>query len=1604
MRPCSVPQDNDSSDVGDLASLIQEVECYSPAASVLSNTSVTEIDVSPLTAQIPQDLCVGYGYSIDFETISEVCDYNFFQGYAGKCGYQLTEDFLSAINKHKIKLVREISSVLGAGFSFLKNFKPRERFADELMDKVCSSFSRAVYDLRPKCIDFLQSYVIPATIRSIYSFNVIDGKLERRMTYPEMEQFFLYYATTLERLIMAKIINYWEDFCDSNGFFLSLLSPGVDYSNPFDRAYCSYGITTPHIDYPAAFLCMFGSCLSFLAIDKIEDMMDDFVSKFVEELKSVVRCKCAYICGYSNNACDDIKVLRGELNVLIKKEFYKKVREEKVKDDIVNFLGELIIWNHHSKTIERNRLLIFESIINNVYESLASGLIRDLRNIFKYFQCKLTKSMKCMSRVGNLHIVIENKFMLKLHPEDSYNIFSIRNKFFAKYIEAIRGKFHTMLKEEYKFPDGTVVGMVDWDEISKNMLPVAERAVSSILNEEYLCLSEVLSNARVVDDIGESFTRIRNVTSEERDSIFKFAIHNVDQQMGELFKKIWIDLIDNKEINFSKDDGYDYKDIKCERGVVSVDDVGSVSFPQLEGGDILVSTCSEQGELPLVASFPVDDLDLFSSAARVDKIFNTWGLNLHPDDDRLVLVVRKKFSSKIRKHVRELFSNMLDSNTLLSSGKVLRKCSWPLVSNELYPIALESVGPILDEQYLELDRILSESRVVDVVAHDISSCTVREVTDDEKNNLMVSSRKLVCRRLVHSFRLSWLEVTECSRSAGYGYKEISDDLDTGAIEGSWGVRLCYSDNIAILSARRRFSSEIIVCIRNKFHEMIKNRYVFDDGTVIGRVAWFRVSRKLFPIAKEEVKNILEDESKELEKIICRSRVLVDSGVYRELTDEEKRIVLENVMKLVYKKLKPLLSSAWANVIASLHRSSVEEGGIFASDDLFLPSVDFINIGKVNTGFTEDVWGVMLRYEDDIAILNVRRKFSSEISRRVRSKFIEIKKKGYKSDDGTTIGRFPWKNVSKKLVPIAEKEVVPIVEDEFTKINEILSKSRLIVSGSDLTKELTSEERSSIMKTIMKSICRQFISMFSVIWKEVIKMSVDDENLEMPGNMLCRGYEKGGCKVKLRCVDNIAIFNIRREYSSKIASVLRNKFCEMLRDEHKFENNSILGSFSWVKVSRKLSPIVKETVRDIIEDEKKKLEEVLFDSRVVVDPTIDRKLENRERRIVLKNIVKFINKGLKFLCSRVWSDVISSSGDDYGSADNCITDKVSLLPNDLVEVRKVDTGFEVDGHVIMFCYDDDIAILNVKRKFSFEINRCIRNKFIEMLKNKCEFHDGTVIGNFPWKTLSKNILPIATREISPVIEKERIEINDVLLKSIVISCSSSDGCYGIARKLMSKERCGILEYIMKSIYRREIHGFSRIWLDVLKLQEKKCLKGNENLRVRNDESETLEPEESYSPLCLLDLREVHVEELDNIRLEFVGSLGPIIGEVVGSSPLDSSYNLEDMMSYVAERSYGLFKGGGFLDRVKLLLSDAMVSESGEDRLLTDREREYISQLFMDSIDSDMDYLIRKRTGVLAGASARPSSITWFGCADNVGYMRKKITEYRDFSEKSNCYNC
>ncbi|WP_175330345.1 hypothetical protein, partial [Candidatus Ichthyocystis hellenicum] len=1398
----------------------------------------------PTSGQLPQYLYNWYGYVGNIETISEVCNDCFLQEYAVRCGYQLTEDFLSVMNKHKIKFVDEVDSILTnlySSFNFLRESRHNLVNIEDLINNVSLSFSKKVYELRPKCIDVLRHDVIPAVIRIIFDSKVIDGSCERNMTYPEMEQLFLRFVTALEKLIMVKVMKYWSCFCNSNKDLLSLI-PSVDYSNPFIFAHSLYGISDLNVNCLATFTNRFGTNISFMAIAKIDEMVSMFISKCNDSLRVLVNSKCSCICHYNCRAYDCFNELSDKFTDLAGEEFDRKIIEEEVKDKFINFLNNIAILNSN-EIAETNRVLIFDSIVEymrNLF--LANTVSSDAYKIISNFQRGISlyqrllmfgKDSSATKNVWNLKKnrwrLRKNRWGLSLHPGDDHKISSIERRFIIKSRKVVKDGFCSIIKEKGKF----LYSSVDWDNISKKIFPIG--TIRYIANDEHGELSRFLHGVRVIEriDMFDGYSAgTRKATPEEIDNILKISINRLYIRNIILFNRIRKNLIQNKKSNTSKDICLGRELRRPCKNISSDSDADTSSDSDidntLKGDDLLVTNRSVQSNLPVVTSMKTVPL------VRRDKIINMWGLNLHPDDDKLIFFIRKKFSVQIKDHLLILFYDMLERCKVLPSGAILRNSSWDAISNELSTIAKISVASITEKQREELGEVLSKSRIVAVNDDQTSSC-MRKVTDDEKKELMICADKLIDKRLKASIRSLWLRVVDkYSTNLGCNHEEKYEyDYSRVCKVGSLGVRLRHSDNAAIVNTRKKFLPMIKSGVYDKFSSMLRDKYEFSDGAFIGAFAWFRVSKKLIPIAEEEVKPILKNQQEELEEIVHKARVVVDSEVDRELTEDEKSIVLENIMKFVSASLKKLLSNSWKNLLISVRCDRI---GVSDSISTTSSKGDCITEFTSSSSNAIDVTGAYSRdegnrlkvricHEDDNYILSIRRKFSSEIYNYASDRFSAMIKGGYKFDDGTALGVCAWKGIYRKVLPIIKNEVDVIVERERKEIGDALLRSRVDISlpSSDSTtitmtmREITSEESLVILETIMKSVHKQMMYNFGRIWNRIIRVPLEDLG-DVSRVRLGKGREylpsiEDRWGVKLHPKDDNNISFIRRKFIAESRKVIRDKFFSILNGGHK-EKHKFLGiSDDWGTISKELFPIAQETVRHLVHAEHEELSTLLSVALVIEDICIfdglyagTRKVTPEERDGILRISTSHVYNRNRELSSRIWKELISSKkfniprGTDFGGEfendmDSLYTNHsvqtelpvvTSISPELLGKRDKIISIWKVNLHP-----DDDKIISFIIRKFSIQIRTHLDKLFCGMLESKTVLPSGVVLRDSSWTVISGELSKIATESVDLITKKQYEELDIALSKSRIVDVNKSRSSSCIIRKVTDYEKKGLM---------------------------------------------------------------------------------------------------------------------------------------------------------------------------------------------------------------------
>ncbi|CUT17671.1 MULTISPECIES: hypothetical protein [Candidatus Ichthyocystis] len=501
--------------------------------------------------------------------------------------------------------------------------------------------------------------------------------------------------------------------------------------------------------------------------------------------------------------------------------------------------------------------------------------------------------------------------------------------------------------------------------------------------------------------------------------------------------------------------------------------VGNKSNPEsvvVEGSDLLIISPSiSQLQLGVEEnyyhSYSSASENLDSSLLNLEShnlIVDRWGININSDDDKLISRIRRKFSLKIKKCLTKLFLKILNDKSIIVNSSMESTCSWYLVSHEILPIAIKSVEKIMKDQYEEIDKALSMVRVVDIYEYGVSSLhMVRVITNDEKNDLMERAKVSINKRLHGIINFTWRRLAKFPKRR----------IDRKYRNGISGINLSCKDKKYICSIRRKFSSRIRSRLCDKFNAMISDKHQFSDGSIIGVFTWSKVSKELFPIAKVEVKDILEDEIKELYSVISRARIVVNSETDRFISDDEKFTVLTDLKRIVDRSLMCLCSKSFGEVLSSL-------GGNFSDS---VASVVSDDVGAVYGGVKGGDFRINFYFEDDVSIFRVKKKFYAEIKRCIINKFTEIVCEG-------RVDLLPWVKVSTKLLPIIKKEIYPIMERKRVEIGSILSKSRASfckLGGDSIIRRLTYKERCMSLSDIMRKSYRYLLSNFGRLWSTVI---------------------------------------------------------------------------------------------------------------------------------------------------------------------------------------------------------------------------------------------------------------------------------------------------------------------------------------------------------------------------------------------------------------------------------------------------------------------------------------------------------------------------------------
>uniref|UniRef100_UPI003B9680B3 hypothetical protein n=1 Tax=Candidatus Ichthyocystis hellenicum TaxID=1561003 RepID=UPI003B9680B3 len=322
-------------------------------------------------------ICANYGYSVFTADITQCLSYGFFLDYALRNGYSLTPNFLSQLNGLRTLLSDHIDECLSSNNlgSFLvkldrSNLLPSHLLM--LMNNYSLNFSNSASLVRSRLINFLRSTIIPALVGIINQNTVVRGLNECRLIYSDRDRLFLHVVTVFERLIMLRLMNYWNSFCAINQDFLSLL-PGTDYSNPFIVARDNCDFIIPDVSSPAAFTTVHGIYLSFIAVNYLDNIIENTVLIVVDLLRPVILEKVTRIC----SDFIFLKELRESgnraLSPIIHGEFSRFV-DSHVGPEITRFLNETLIWSQRELSADELQPFV-TGVISAIYRSVESNLI-----------------------------------------------------------------------------------------------------------------------------------------------------------------------------------------------------------------------------------------------------------------------------------------------------------------------------------------------------------------------------------------------------------------------------------------------------------------------------------------------------------------------------------------------------------------------------------------------------------------------------------------------------------------------------------------------------------------------------------------------------------------------------------------------------------------------------------------------------------------------------------------------------------------------------------------------------------------------------------------------------------------------------------------------------------------------------------------------------------------------------------------------------------------------------------------------------------------------------------------------------------------------------
>ncbi|WP_092483980.1 hypothetical protein [Candidatus Ichthyocystis hellenicum] len=1012
--------------------------------------------------ELLQSLCCGYGSCVNFEAVKDVYKDDFFQQHAKGSGYQFTENFLSIINKYKTEFISEVDVIL-SGLDSVLGDKTIDTTIPCFMDKACSYFCNAFYQLRPRCVDVLQSRIIPTIVKSIFRYNIVCSSDDRRMTYPEMEKFFLHCVTSLERLIILRAINRWDDLCAANSHALSLVSD-TDYTNPFHHFHYDDSAGTILVNRPAAFLYKFGAYISFIASAKIDTVVSYFISKYSVKLKKIVYSECYRISLHSSDPSCYIKEFKKELRVFILKTFKNIVIEEKVVDTLNSFLGEIITWDDvAAELVKKDKFVVFNEVIMHSYKLLEGTIYKCVCDIVDHFQKVLS---------------LYRRFQLNVHPDDflcdkyGYIInIDIAEIYKDKFFQLYAGRKGYQLTEDF---------LLIINKYKKKLINRADTIFSS--------LSDFFVGIVVRSTVVCFMNRMCSSFCESAYNLIPRCINVLKSYIIPPVVKsiLYANVIDGGSVRGMT---YNEKEQFFLHYVTSLE-----RLIMLRAINHWSNFCHSNGHvLSLVAD--IDYSNPFQHFHCDDKV----GVNLSSHPSAFVYNFGAYISFVAFYKVDEIVSNFVKKHSALLKNSFYRKCFHvsknnsggkdcrddfeKLIRELRYFIPKEFRSKLTDGGVVDvLSDFLSKSLVwsehdggAEVVEIDHLPVIVDEIIDYMYKSLEYSVYDDMCGIAIHFQCISTLSSLYLSPVTIYKLGLIVDKLD---------LNVHPDDCSRVLFIREKASLRIVNHLTNVFSYMLKANTVLPNGEVLTKDSWSSASGDLYTIAMKSLNSIFKDESMELHKALSKAHVVevtkgnVSSCIVRKISDDEKSSTIKRA-KYRGRELKLSIKKAWLCAIGNLDSENNEEGNTPADIVVYEP---------------DRRWGVNFGYRDSFAISNAREKFLSKARIVVYNKFSEMLKGKHKLYDNELIDRSSLDAILEELSIIVKAEIHRFINsgNEIEEISEIMSKSRVVVDYV-VDRELINEEKSVILEKFIEFPDDELKYLFRKV-KEDSCFSLDDSNL------------------------------------------------------------------------------------------------------------------------------------------------------------------------------------------------------------------------------------------------------------------------------------------------------------------------------------------------------------------------------------------------------------------------------------------------------------------------------------------------------------------------------